>query len=136
MDIQIINRGFMIIKSKIRNMELEAIKKNNLDISDVQWNYLVWVVENNNMKMGELCKMLGVQKGTLSNNVKYLLSKKLITKSNNGRLIRIEPTKKGNKYIEIHNKTHTLIKKEMNKILSDNEIDILTNIGIKLREKL
>ena len=111
MDIYVINRGFTIIRAKIRALELESIRKNKLDVSDVQWNYLIWLSESKGIKMNELANKLGVQKGTLSNNIKVLISKKLITKEDIGRITLITPTKKGLEYIELHRQTHILIGK-------------------------
>lgn len=136
MDITIINRGFTLIKSKIRQSELEAIKKHKLDVSELQWNYLVWVTENKDMKMSDLAKTLGVQKGTLSNNIKQLEGKKLIIKKPKGRMLVIETTQKGEKYIKLHHIVHAEIRKELEKVLSVNEIESLISIGNKVITQL
>lgn len=136
MKISIINRGFTVIKGRIRKAELDAIRKNNLDISELQWNYLVWVSENKDKKMGEIAKLLGVQKGTLSNNIKYLIAKGLMTKEEDGRLIKIDITKKGQKYIDIHHETHRKIEEDLLKIISKEELENLISTGLKLREQL
>ena len=135
MNIRDINRGFTIIKSKIRSAELEAIKANNLDISELQWNYLVWVSENTNLKITDLAKVLGVQKGTLSNNIKYLVEKKLLTKSDNGRLVKINVTTKGREYIRLFTETHNKIRDELLKVINEDELASLVKIGTKLRDK-
>lgn len=136
MDVTIINRGFTLIKSKIRQSELNAIRKHRLGVSELQWNYLVWVTENKDMKMSDLAKTLGVQKGTLSNNIKQLENKKLIIKKPKGRMLVIETTKKGDEYIELHHIVHAKIRKELEKILSVEEIESLMSIGNKVIAQL
>ena len=136
MDTYTINRGFSIIKSKIRNLELEAIKKNNLDVSDIQWNYLIRVMENRAMKLSDLAKKLGVQKGTLSNNIKILLNKKLIKKEKEDNKITLNATEKGIKYIKIHKKTRALMEKALRKVISEDELKTLIKIGIKIQDNL
>ena len=136
MDTYTINRGFSIIKSKIRKLELEAIKKNNLDVSDIQWNYLIRVMENRNMKLSDLAKKLGVQKGTLSNNIKILLSKKLIKKEKTNNKTTLNATEKGIKYIKIHKKTRALMEKALRKVISEEELNTLIKIGIKIQDNL
>ncbi len=136
-DINLINRVFVEIKSKIREAELEGIKKYNLPISDLQWNYLVWSVEKNMLTLTELAKTMGIQKGTLSNNLKALVKRGLITKTKtNGKKIRIDATTEGLRYIDLHKKVRMKINEKLSTILSDSELDSLITMCIKLRNQL
>ena len=138
MDIKKINRTLTIIKSKIRELELESIKKNKLKISDIQWNYLVWSVEQNGITLTQLSKHLGVQKGTLSNNIKHLEKKGLINKIKieNSLLVEIKSTKKGEEYIKVHNNLHKDIYHKLSNILSKEEIEIMLKASEKIKNHL
>ncbi|NQZ66267.1 MAG: MarR family transcriptional regulator [Mycoplasmatales bacterium] len=136
-DINLINRVFMEIKSKIREEELDAIRKYELPISDLQWNYLVWSVEKNKLTLTELAKTMGIQKGTLSNNLKALVNRGLITKRKlEGKKILIEPTGEGVRYIALHQKVRKKINKKLSTILTKEELEFLIEIGLKLKEEL
>lgn len=129
---KVINRGFVEIYGKIREAELEVIRKKDLDITVTQWNYLVWLSEHPNKTITDLSKILGIQKGTLSNNIKFLIKKDLVKKKEVGRLINIHPTEKGREYIAIHEQIHNLIHNKMSSVLTDEEMEQLEIIGEKL----
>ena len=133
-----VNRGFTKIKAKIRDLELKAIKSHKLDISEKEWNYLVWFAENPNKTITELAEILAIGKGTLSNNLKVLIRKKLLTKraATDKRYIQLETTEKGRRYIEIHKKEHEKIKTLLLKILTKHEYEDLVVIGRKLQKDL
>ena len=128
------NRGFTEIKAKLREFELLAIKKHKLIVTDKEWNYLIWISENNNLTITELAKKLGIGKGTLSNNLKSLVNKKLLTKEKgeDKRLINLTPTPLGKKYIDLHDEVHKKIKSGILKLISEDEFKTLINIGRKL----
>ena len=140
--IKIINRGLNIIKNKIRTIELEQIKKEGLQITEKELNYLVWIDENNHINHTELSKVLGVTKGTLSTNIKLLIKKGLIIKTNNNenfkdkRIKKITVTSIGKKYINFFNSVHEKIYDKLVYILGDNGVKDLINIGKDIRDKL
>lgn len=133
-----VNRGFTKIKAKIRELELNAIRNNDLGITEKEWNYLVWIVENQDKTITELAGILGIGKGTLSNNLKALIKKKLLVKTAaaDKRFINLTPTEKGIKYINLHKKEHEKIKAALLKVLTPKEFESLVLIGRKLEKEL
>lgn len=135
-NINTINRVFSEIKSKLRKSELELIKKYKLPISNLQWNYLVWSVENNDLTMTELAYKMRIQKGTLSNNLKILYKKELIIKTNVNGKMRIEATPKGIEYIKLHQKARKNFNKKLSEMLTKDEFQELIRLGIKINKAI
>lgn len=134
--IKTINKAFSKITYFIRAQELEGIKANKMNVSDKELNYLAWVADNNNKKnLTTLSEELGVKKGTLSNNIKLLLDKELLVRKIDPidkRKVLLTPTEKGQEYIKLHKKFHAKIQKRLLSLLSEEELNVLTELGIRI----
>ena len=138
--IKTINRAFSKITFYIRAQELKGIKLFGMNVTDREINYLSWIVENNNKKnLTRLAKELGVKKGTLSNNIKLLIEKKLLIKKEDPkdkRKVVITPTDKGKEYMKYYSKIHVKIQKTLLSVLNEKEIEQLLEMGLRINKTL
>lgn len=130
-----LNIGFLEALARVRKVEKAMIKESKLKVTPKELNYMALLMHQN-WKQSDVKKILDISKGTLSTMVKVLIRKGFLTQTANPKDKRVKDllaTKKGQQVLDLNDKIRAAIKKDLLSKITQEELDIFTEIALKIR---
>lgn len=135
-DKSILNLGFLEALSKIRKYEKVVLKRENMDITPKELNYLAVIKYHPDLKQSEIHELFDISKGSFSIMLKLLVDKgyiKAVASKEDKRVKTYTLTAKGEKAILINDKIRERIKIYLLQRLTEKELDTFINLALKMR---
>ncbi len=135
---QKLNRAFLIVETKVQQIEQKLLNEHKFNVSQRELIYLVFIKDNYGKRMQKIGELMGLSKGAFSNTVKTLVDKKLVKKTKSkkdNRIITLSLDTNGENVYKLHKEARKQVNKRMMKFLSTKECEIIFELGNKISKE-